>query len=214
MDKCNEGAYSVSALLLEGLVLCITSAAAVETSQQPCQKKQSHLAPLVLTLPEALAALGHLVQQLPDCTAQLQQLLGEGAWEELSLADVIVGTGFDLPHLGGMSQLDLTHWYSHTLGQALRSQRGIDELAHSQAGSNSSQDLEQDVQRGQGQGNCDSASSHLNEDALPDGCREYAEGLHHRLAAAMAHWRSESWELLKADAQRDAQRAALLELLR
>jgi hypothetical protein len=100
MDKSSEGADSVSALLLAGLVFCIISSAAVEASQQPSQQDGSHPPPLALTLPEALAALGHLVQQLPDYTAQLQQLLGEGAWEELSLADVVIGdpeTGCDLP---------------------------------------------------------------------------------------------------------------------
>jgi hypothetical protein len=217
MDKCNEGADSISALLLEGLVFCIIPSAAVETSQQPCQKKQSHLAPLVLTLPEALAALGHLVQQLPDYTAQLQQLLGEEAWEELSLGDVEVGTGFDLPHLGGISHLDVTHWYSHTLGQTLRSQRGSDELVPSQAGSNGSEPQAQDLigqGEGQGQGDRGSPGSVSDERGLPDGCREYAEGLHHRFAAAVAQWRSHSWEVLQPDAQRDAQRAALLELLR
>jgi hypothetical protein len=214
MDRSSESADSISALLLERLVFRIISSAAREqTSQQPSQQERSHLAPLVLTLPEALAALGHLVQQLPDYTAQLQQLLGKEAWEELSLADVIVGdpeTGCDLPQLEGISHLDLTHWRSHTLGQALRSQHSLDEVTPSQAGSGRSQDLVQ----AQGQGDVGSSSSQSDEDGLLLGCREYAEGLHHRLEAAVAQWRSHSWELLKPDAQRDAQRAALLELLR
>jgi hypothetical protein len=212
MDKCSEGADSISALLLEGLVLCITSAAAVRASQQPSQQDGSHPPPLALTLPEALAALGHLLQQLPDYTAQLQQLLGKAAWEDLSLADVVIGdpeTGCDLPHLEGMSHLDLTHWCGHTLGQALRSQRGNDEVAPSQAGSSRSQDLDQGHWQGQGDGGSSNGDRRLLE-----GCTEYAESLHHRLQAAVAHWRSHSWEVLEPDAQRDAQRAALLELLR
>jgi hypothetical protein len=215
MDRSNEGADSISALLLEGLVFRIISSAAREqTSQQPSQQDGSHLAPLVLTLPEALAALGHLVQQLPDYTAQLQQLLGEGAWEELSLGDVVIGDpekGCDRPQLEGMSHLDLTHWCGHTLGQALRSQRGNDEVTPSQAGNSRSPDQDQEQGEGQGQGD---AGSSIGDRRVLEGCREYAEGLHHRLEAAVAHWRSESWELLKPDAQRDAQRAALLELLR
>jgi hypothetical protein len=213
MDKCSEGADSISALLLEGLVLCIISSAAVGTSQQPRQQDGSHLAPLVLTLPEALAALGHLVQQLPDYTAQLQQLLGEKACEDLLLSEVVVGgsdTGCDLPHLDGISQLDLTHWCSHIF----RSQQGNDELVPSQPGSSCNEAQAQGPEQGQGQNSGGSSSDDLDERRLLEGCTEYAEGLHQRLAAAMAHWRSHSWELLQPDAQRDAQRAALLELLR
>jgi hypothetical protein len=177
-------------------------------AQQPCVQGHPQQTSLVLTDPQALAALGSLVQQAPPYTVQLQRLLGEMAWEELSLADVILGdpdAECDLPHLEGMSQLDLSHWWRCTLGQM--------PPVHSLGCSNDERALSQSRQASALK---DDGASGVSFDraTLLKRCQKYAQNLRQRLQAAVAQWRSQSWEVMQPDAQRDAQRAALLQLLK
>jgi hypothetical protein len=101
-----------------------------------------------------------------------------------------------------MAQLDLSLWSECTLGQVVSLGWSGGEQVLS--GSRHGQFLNDDGAYG----------NSLERVALLRVCQQYAQDLHQRLQAAVSQWRSQSWELMQPGAQRDAHRAALLQLLR